>query len=102
LIEEGIDCESIPLFGSETLFSGGRQGDIEMAVLEEEDVQLENFEIASMPELAMEGDYRAAFIEVNPKLSVTEDGYICEFELPKGSYATVVLREFMKTDPLNY
>ncbi len=102
LIEEGLDCESIPLFGSETLFSSGRQGEVEMAVLEEEDVQLESFEIASMPELGMEGDYRAAFIDVNPELSVTEEGYICEFELPKGSYATVVLREFMKTDPLNY
>lgn len=102
LIEEGINCESIPLFGSETLFSSGRQGDIEMAVLEEEEIQLENFEIVPMPELTMEGDYRAAFIEVNPKISVTEGSYTCEFELPKGSYATVVLREFMKTDPLNY
>jgi tRNA pseudouridine13 synthase len=102
LMEGGIESEAIPLFGSETLFSDGEQGEVEMSVLEEEDVQLENFDIASMPELAVEGDYRPAFIKVSPKCSITDDGYICEFELPKGSYATVVLRELMKTDPLNY
>ena len=73
-----------------------------MSVLEEEDVQLENFDIASMPELAVDGDYRPAFIKVSPKFSINDAGYTCEFDLPKGSYATVVLRELMKTDPLNY
>ena len=102
ILEEGIESEAIPLFGSETLFSEDKQGEVEMSVLEEENVQLENFDIASMPELAVEGDYRPAFIEVSPKFSLNDDGYTCWFELPKGSYATAVLREFMKTDPLNY
>jgi len=102
VIEEGITCDAIPLFGYETLFGEGRQGEIEMSVLEKEDIQLENFDIVSMPELAMEGNYRASFIKTKPEYSQNEAGYACEFELPKGSYATVVLREFMKTDPLNY
>jgi tRNA pseudouridine13 synthase len=101
-IEMGIDCEAVPLFGSETLFSGGEQGEMEMDVLQEEDVRLESFDIASMPELSLEGEYRPAFIKINPKFSVSKNSYVCEFDLPKGSYATVVLREFMKTDPLNY
>jgi tRNA pseudouridine13 synthase len=102
VIEEDIECVAIPLFGYETLFTGGEQGDIEMSVLEDEGVQLENFDITSMPELAMEGDYRAAFIKVNSAFAINEDRYTCEFDLPKGSYATVVLRELMKTDPVNY
>ena len=102
VIEKNIESKAIPLFGYETLFSDGEQGDVEMSVLEEESIQLENFDITSMPELALKGDYRVAFIKVSPKFAVNEDGYTCEFELPKGSYATVVLREFMKTDPLNY
>lgn len=102
VVEENIESKSIPLFGYETLFSDGKQGDIETSVLEEDGIQLENFNIPSMPELSLKGDYRAAFIKIHPKFTVCEDGYTCEFELPRGSYATVVLREFMKTDPLNY
>lgn len=102
VIEEHIETRAIPLFGYETLFSGGEQGEIEMAVLEEENITPENFDIAVMPELSMEGQYRDAFIYVHPKFTVDEGGYTCEFELPNGSYATVVLREFMKTDPLSY
>lgn len=102
VIEEHIETRAIPLFGYETLFSGGEQGEIEMSVLEEADITPENFDIAVMPELSMEGQYRDAFISVHPKFTVDEGGYTCEFELPNGSYATVVLREFMKTDPLSY
>jgi len=101
-IEKNIESETIPLFGSETLFSDGEQSDIEMSVLEEEGTSLEDFNISSMPELSEKGHFRDAFIRAHPKFTVNEDAYTCEFELPKGSYATVVLREFMKTDPLNY
>ncbi|MEE8402182.1 MAG: tRNA pseudouridine(13) synthase TruD, partial [Candidatus Hydrothermarchaeaceae archaeon] len=101
-LEKGIEIETIPLFGYETVFSDGEQSDIEMAVIEEEGISLENFDITSMPELSMEGQYRDAFIKVRPKFTVNEDGYTCEFDLPRGSYATVVLREFMKADPLSY
>ena len=102
VIEKNIETETIPLFGYETVFSGGEQSDIETSVLEEEGIPLENFNITSMPELSLKGHCRDAFIRVHPKFTMNEGGYTCEFELPKGSYATVVFREFMKTEPLNY
>jgi tRNA pseudouridine13 synthase len=102
VMEKNIDTPKIPLFGYETPFSDGEQADVERSVLEEEGVQLKDFNITSIPELSPKGDYRAAFIKVHPKFTMNEDGYACEFELPKGSYATVIFREFMKTDPLNY
>ena len=84
VIEKGVDCEVVPLFGSETLFSDGEQGEIEMDVLKVEDIQLESFDIASMPELSLEGEYRPAFIKINPKFTVSKNSYVCEFDLPKG------------------
>lgn len=101
-LEKNIESVSIPLFGCETLFTPGEQGDIEMDVIEKEEINLENFDIASMPELTMEGQLRDAFIKIHPKFTVDGESYTCEFDLPKGSYATVALRELMKADPLNY
>jgi tRNA pseudouridine13 synthase len=43
-----------------------------------------------------EGTGRAARLRVEVALAPLEDGYLATFELPKGSYATVVMRELMK------
>lgn len=45
-----------------------------------------------------EGTRRPARIPVAVALEPLEDGYLARFELPKGSYATVVLRELMKAE----
>ncbi|HET8542433.1 MAG TPA: tRNA pseudouridine(13) synthase TruD [Anaeromyxobacter sp.] len=45
-----------------------------------------------------EGTRRAARLRVEPAVEPLEGGYRASFELPKGSYATVVLRELTKTD----
>jgi tRNA(Glu) U13 pseudouridine synthase TruD len=40
---------------------------------------------------------------VKPELKMVSDEMVLvEFALPKGSYATTALREFMKADPLSY
>jgi tRNA(Glu) U13 pseudouridine synthase TruD len=51
----------------------------------------------------------AYLLEVQPSYETGEDELrngastpLVQFLLPSGSYAAVVLREFMKTDPLNY
>jgi tRNA pseudouridine13 synthase len=43
-----------------------------------------------------EGTRRAARLPVRIEIAVEADGYRAAFELPKGSYATVVLRELVK------
>jgi tRNA pseudouridine13 synthase len=111
LIEKGMDIKGrgIPLFGYGSTFSEGMQGEIEKEVIEEEGISFKDFRIKSMPELSSEGLLRDASIDVEPVFEIAEDevneGMLkcaVEFSLPMGSYATVLLREFMKSDPLNY
>jgi tRNA pseudouridine13 synthase len=45
-----------------------------------------------------EGTRRAARLRVEVGLEPLGDGYLARFELPKGSYATVVMRELMKAE----
>ncbi len=45
-----------------------------------------------------EGTWRAARLPVSVALEPAGDGYRAAFELPRGSYATVVMRELMKTE----
>jgi tRNA pseudouridine13 synthase len=98
-IKEGV----IPLFGYRSHFSAGGQGVIERDVLEEEKIGLEKFKLSSMPELSSRGSIRDASMEADVSYLFLEDGSIVfNFFLPKGNYATMVMREFMKTDPLNY
>ena len=58
------------------------------------------FEVAEMPELASKGGCRAVVIGAGPVFDVSADdacvGVTAEFFLPKGCYATVLLREYMK------
>jgi len=44
------------------------------------------------------GTRRAARLPIEVALSPHEDGYTARFALPRGSYATVVMRELMKSD----
>ena len=63
-----------------------------------------SFEIAEMPELASRGGHRAVAIDADPVFEVADGGIgsgLCvtaEFFLPKGCYATVLLREYMKSE----
>ena len=110
-IEAGIDFRGlkIPLFGYETHPGDGPLGELEKEVLEEEGIVPKNFWIRSMPEYSTRGYRREACIETEIDITADEDdinpgkkAFAASFTLPKGSYATVVMREFMKTDPLNY
>ncbi|MFQ5975635.1 MAG: tRNA pseudouridine(13) synthase TruD [Candidatus Hydrothermarchaeales archaeon] len=101
--------KQIPLFGYDSEFSKGEQGEIERSVLKEEDVTFKDFKIPSMPELTLKGLLREASMKtkINFKIEddeLNDDKLKCTlgFDLTTGSYATTVLREFMKTDPLNY
>jgi tRNA pseudouridine13 synthase len=84
-----------PLVGAETALAEGEQGERERRVLESLGVAREEFDRDD--EYASDGTRRAVL--VNPGLTYERDGddVVFDFFLPRGSYATVVLREFTKS-----
>ncbi|MCZ7381407.1 MAG: tRNA pseudouridine(13) synthase TruD [Candidatus Methanoperedens sp.] len=103
LINRGRAFVTAPLVGYETQFAEGAPGEIERAVVKELNVEPEGFKVPEMPELSSRGLRREIILSFKPEFSVEEDdvnaGKIkvtLEFSLQKGSYATTVLREYMK------
>ena len=101
--EMDIKGMEIPLVGYDNIHSYGEHGGIVKKVLDEEEVRLLDFKTPSLPELSARGAMRNACLETNVFYQMQGDGSILfRFFLPKGSYATMVMREFMKTEPLRY
>jgi tRNA pseudouridine13 synthase len=100
---------ALPLIGYQQTLSKGKQGEIEKKILEDEKVQLSKFKIPLMPEISSKGKLRTALTPVRDfrtGASVEDEANIgkrkmsLSFGLMKGSYATVLLREFMKPENL--
>lgn len=103
LINRGRAFVTAPLVGYDTQFAEGRPGEIERQVVKELNIDLEGFKVPAMPELASKGLRREIVLPFKPEYSAGEDEIntgktklILEFSLPKGGYATTVLREYMK------
>ncbi len=95
----------IPLVGYKTELKDDRPENLIEEVLEEEGVDQEDFRLQDFPELRSEGSYRRAFADFRnfeiidigeDDLNMTKNKMRVKFDLPKGSYATVFLREIMK------
>lgn len=69
-------------------------------ILDEAGVGPESFVIPRIPELTSAGRWREALLPVRPDITPGERLARARFFLPKGGYATTVLREYMKADPL--
>ena len=102
-------CVAAPLIGTKQPPSQGLQGEIEQAILETENVSPQNFQLSFMPEATAEGRVHAILNPVwNLVLEeISEDSENAGsqvmklgFTLNRGSYATVLLREFMKPQNL--
>jgi tRNA pseudouridine13 synthase len=102
---DGKKCLAIPLIGYKQSVSMGEQGEIENEILTNEEVTPQHFMIAAMPQISSPGGLRTALTpliglriedptkdDANPKRKMVSLG----FTLRKGSYATIILREFMK------
>lgn len=97
LIKRGFASLVINVFGYRTRLAGGVQGEIERSILREEGISLADFEVKSMPEAASKGDIRrCALNPMDFAYSISNSSAKFSFTLLKGSYATVLLREFMK------
>jgi len=96
-VREGKAFVSGLLFGSEVPLAGGLGGDLEREVVAAEGLRPEDFVIPTIPRLSSRGTRRALVASVRGlRWSVAEGAATLEFELPKGAYATSLLREFMK------
>ncbi|MBN2111175.1 MAG: tRNA pseudouridine(13) synthase TruD [Methanosarcinaceae archaeon] len=96
-----------PLIGFCTEMASGEPGKIELAAVAEMDMPVESFRVPEMPDMASKGLRREILIHCEPSFMVDEDELnpgkskaILDFTLPKGCYATTVLREYMKVEPL--
>ncbi|BDZ70252.1 hypothetical protein GCM10025861_07690 [Methanobacterium petrolearium] len=90
---------SSPLFGSKVPLAGGKLGKMEQKILDEEQLKLDDFMVPAMLKLGSHGIRRAARFKIwDVSAETTEEGVLVEFSIPKGSYATSVLREVMKKD----
>ncbi|WP_435180021.1 tRNA pseudouridine(13) synthase TruD [Halorussus sp. AFM4] len=103
--ERGRAFVTAPLVGTETELADGEPGEIERAVLDDLDLDPADFDLPG--EFHSTGTRRAILVRTDLGIErgtgaggdADADALTFEFGLPKGSYATVVLREFLKTDP---
>jgi len=103
ILQDGFP--TAPLFGFRTKFSEGRLGKIEKMILDEEGIELKNFEVKKMSMLSSKGSMKKIVLlpEKMKFLEVSKDEFnegkyksSVSFYLEKGNYATTVLRELMK------
>jgi tRNA pseudouridine13 synthase len=88
-----------PLVGTDTDLGDGEPGEIERAVLGDLGLSPDDFDLPDP--FGATGTRRAVLVETDLDVEARDDGLAFSFGLPKGSYATVLLREFLKVSPLD-
>jgi tRNA pseudouridine13 synthase len=91
----GYDFEHVPLEGA--------MGQIYHAILESEEITPRQFRLEDLPAFSSRGTFRPLLlIPKNFHVSIIEEGenkaVQIQFDLAKGGYASVILREFMKPE----
>jgi tRNA pseudouridine13 synthase len=101
LVARGRALVAGPLVGYETPSVTGPAGSLLDRLLAIEGVDRAMFQLPATPEIASRGAARAVLVPMPPLGIVPEgdDRVRFLFALPKGSYATVLLREFLKDAP---
>ena len=83
-----------PIYGARMRWASGEPGELERTVLEAAEVTT-----GMLRRARLDGSRRPARLFLNDLLIEPHpDGLLFTFVLPKGAYATTVLREFMKTE----
>ncbi len=99
LVGEGKAYVSTILFGYESEFTDGIQGEIEREIVEKENIDRKMFRIREIPELSSKGRRRNILAKY---WDYHRDGCTFSFSLFPGTYATSLMREFMKREELEY
>ncbi|MEA3165344.1 MAG: tRNA pseudouridine13 synthase, partial [Thermoplasmata archaeon] len=102
-LDLGRSTLTAPLIGLTTPLATGEPGEVEQQVLDALRIEPADFRVRELPEVASDGRRRGILQPVRG-LDVTwaEGDPVFAFALGKGSYATVVLREFMKAAIADY
>ena len=97
--ERGRAFVTAPLVGTETELGDGEPGEIEREVLA--DAGIEPGDFALPGEFDSAGTRRAVLLRTDLDVTFADGDLRFAFALPSGSYATVLLREFTKSGPLD-
>ncbi len=99
------------LVGYDTVFADGEMGEIEHSVIDSQKINPQDFIIPEIPFLSSSGSRRPllalmSFLEWTlhfDEVSKEQQALSLHFELPKGCYATALLREIIKSNnPRDY
>ncbi|MFP4609073.1 MAG: tRNA pseudouridine(13) synthase TruD, partial [Candidatus Aenigmatarchaeota archaeon] len=100
MVKEGKAFVSAPLYGHNSEFSEGEQGKIERQVIEEEGVEKDDFIIPEISSISSTGTRRTIFAPAKElEWGLKGEALRIRVDLQKGTYATTLLREFMKHPP---
>lgn len=102
-VTRGRATLTAPLVGLATPLAQGAPGEVEEAILLANGIETADFRVRELPEMASEGRRRGILQPVRGlDVSWVDGDPVFAFALGKGSYATVVLREFMKAPIADY
>ena len=91
------------LFGGDGIMAEGVPGEIEHSVIDKTGLAPQDFIIPELPHCSSTGSRRELVCPVKDLTAEMGDGsYTLRFSLPKGNYATCLLREFMKSEITDY
>lgn len=102
-VRAGRAFVTITLFGSDGELAEGEMGEIERKVIEESKLSHEDFVIPELSRCTSKGSRREILCPLKDiGYEMNDEGYKLKFSLPKGNYATCLLREFMKSEMRDY
>ncbi len=111
-LHKGLAAITTLLVGNTAPLASGEMGEIESSVIEEEKLNPKDFTIPKIPRISSHGTRRSIHcsptdLHIDPLQQDTTDNKFQQlsvhFTLPKGTYATTLLREYMKaTHPTDY
>lgn len=94
---------SITLYGYDSIFAEGEMGEIERSIVEKERLQDKDFMVPGLNHCSSKGSRREILCPLKDlSYTMSDDGFSVDFSLPKGNYATCLMREFMKSDMNRY
>jgi tRNA pseudouridine13 synthase len=98
--DRGRAFVTAPLVGTDTTLADGEPGEIERSVLGELELSPADFDLPDP--YRSSGTRRAMLVRTAVDAEVEPEGHAVTFEfaLPRGAYATVLLREYLKGAPL--